>query len=183
MTSPHVPSRAAAALPVGAAALLCHGTLAATWCTVLAPWATALAWPALGLLARRTAALGGLRAAVALAQAYGATLLAVLLVRFEPASAGSERAHAAFGEHEVLQRAGLPWPGVEGHGRGGGVERIPFTMGVDALLVDATLFALLFVWLQRRTPAAALRARLLPACAFAALAGLLGGGRLVVLFD
>lgn len=171
-------------MPCAVAALVgCHGALAATWLSVLVPFLTALPWYLLGVIASRAAnGAASLRAIVALALAHGATLLGVVLVRFS-GEQGAMRGPHAFGEHPVLQRAGFPWPGVEGNGLGMAVERIPFAMGVDALLANATVFALLFLWLQRRSDVAALRARVRPACAFAAVASLIGGVELVALFD
>lgn len=165
------------------AALMSYGALLATWLSAFVPLLMALPWWGLGVFARRR--LQGevaLRTVVALANAYAATLVGMLLVRL-PNDPGGMRGPYAFGEHPVLQRAGFPWPGVEGNGLGMAVERIPFAMGVDALLVNLTAFALLFAWLSRRSSAAASRARVLPACVFAAVASALGGVQLLAWFD
>lgn len=180
LSGPRADARACAV--VAGALLGSFGAFAATWWSAFVPLLTALPWLVLGLLTRRVSGAAPLRAFVALAQAHGAVLLGVVLVRwqFEPRGV---RGPYAFGEHPILQRAGFPWPGVEGNGLGAGVERIPLAMGVDALLVNAAVFALVFLWLQRRSTAAALRARVPAATVFAASASLWGGWQLAMLFD
>lgn len=115
---------------------------------------------------------------------WAATMAGVLLWnQAGPDLLVAERAHAAYGEHHVRVLAGAPWAGIEGHGGGGAMDRIPFTMGIDAMLCNFASWALLaWLWLRRAN-----RAQLgdwLPVGAIAALlAGLGGGWRLVVLFD
>lgn len=124
------------------------------------------------------------RTVVVMAFAWAATMAGVMLCNFAgPAGPMAERAHAAFGEHAVRVLAGAPWAGIEGHGGGGAMERIPFTMGIDAMLCNFASWALLaWLCLRRATPAQLVA--WLPIGAIAALlAGLGGGWRLVVLFD
>ena len=85
--------------------------------------------------------------------------------------------------HPVLEVAGFPWIGVEGNGFGMGVGRIPFTMGIDALLVNLTLWAAVFAFWLRRASAERVAGLATPATLLALVGGLVGGWRLVALFD
>ncbi len=134
------------------------------------------------------------RLAVVGACAWAATMFGVLAVTIAgpgvgalalalPGVGANIASHPAFGEHMVLTQVGFPWAGIEGNGLGHAADRIPFAMGIDALLVNFTLFALLFaVWL-RRAPREQLVHLLSPAAVAAAVCGLAGSWRLLVLFD
>lgn len=100
-----------------------------------------------------------------------------------PRGGGNSSRHPAFGKHTVLVLVGAPWPGIEGNGNGAAADRIPFAMGIDAMLVNFGAFALLFgLWLRRAQREQL--ANLLPLAALAAAVfGLAGGWRLIVLFD
>ncbi|MBM4061056.1 MAG: hypothetical protein FJ265_08160 [Planctomycetes bacterium] len=116
--------------------------------------------------------------------AWTVTLLLVLVVALPGPDVGrAVHAHPAFGEHAVLVRAGFPWPGIEGNGLGHAMDCVPFTMGVDALLVNFTCLSLAVAWLWRRVPPAELGTRIRP-WAFAAVAATVFAGlRTLVWFD
>lgn len=115
---------------------------------------------------------------------WAATMAGVLLWnQAGPDLLVAERAHAAYGEHHVRVLAGAPWAGIEGHGRGGAMDRIPFAMGIDAMLCNFATWSLLAWLLLRRATPAQLVAWLPVGAIAALLAGLGGGWRLVQLFD
>lgn len=175
-----------AALLVTMALLGSYGAMAATSGNVVVTFLLALPWFGARwflLWLGRRAGLVPLRTFVVLALAQGAAMLGVAIVQISHAVPGGVHGHAAFGEHAVRVTAGFPWPGVEGNGYGGAMERIPFLMGIDALLVNVTVFAVLFAFLLRRASVARL-AELAPVAAlFAGVGALCGGWSLIVLFD
>lgn len=148
--------------------------------SVLVPLAAAPLWLLLPWLGRR--------APVALAVvvpsfAYGMTMLSVRVFQLPCEPGFTAIGPFAFGEHPVCWRAGLPWPGVEGSDHACAMDRVPFSRGVDALLVNFGSWALLgWVWLRRRR-AATLEAWRWPLCVVATLCGLSGAWQLVVMFD
>ena len=84
----------------------------------------------------------------------------------------------------MTRRAGWPWPGVEGaRSNSLGCDRVPFDMGVAALLVNLAFWAgLAWSWLRRCAPAK-LGELVVPAALAAAVAGIFGGWQLVPMFD
>lgn len=125
-----------------------------------------------------------LRLAVVGACAWAATMFGVVAVAVAgPDARAAVASHPAFGEHPVLVRVGFPWPGIEGNGMGLAGDRIPFSMGIDALLVNFAVFALLFAYWLRRAPREQLIHLLPPAAIAAGVCGLAGSWRLLVLFD
>lgn len=165
-----------------AALVLSVGALLATLQSVIWPVLLAPIWLLVAFLLPRCTPQAA-RAVAAVAFGYALTMLSVVVVCVRGPAVMTGQAHPAFGEHPVLWTAGLPWPGVEGTDHGLGCDRIPFTMGVDALLVDFAFWALLVAFAARRLPAKRLAALCAPACLAAAACGLLGACRLVALFD
>jgi hypothetical protein len=147
-------------------------------------WLMAWQWLAIGWLGARlrAAPTAAVRWVVVMAWAYAAVMAGVL-VGLPDAPDRAVYQHPAFGEHPVLVRAGLPWPGIEGNGQGLACDRIPFTMGIDALLVNTAFWLAVFAWLHRRTTAQRAAQMLWPATAVATVAGLVGAWRLIALFD
>lgn len=176
-----LPAQKGAVLAAFAAACsLAIGSAVGANASVLVPLAAAPLWLLLPWLGRR--------APVALAVvvpsfAYAMTMLSVRVFQLpcEPGSTGI--GPFAFGEHPVFWRAGLPWPGVEGSDHGCAMDRVPFTSGVDALLVDFGCWALLGWWWLRSRRAATLQGLRWPLCVAATLCGLSGAWQLVVMFD
>lgn len=171
---------------VAAAVLGSYGVVASTAVGIQGAVLTAPLWLGIGWLAGVVARDGGLRAARAtlvLALAYAATMFGVFVVRVPVTPARAVSSHPPFGQHPVCELAGFPWPGVEGNGHGLAVERIPFAMGIDALLVNVTVWAVLFGILLWRANATRVRDWLGPAAVFACVGGLCGGWHLGVLFD
>lgn len=145
-------------------------------------------WPAMAAPLWLLLPLWGRRAPVALAIvvpafAYAMTMLSVRVFQLPCEPGFTAMGPFAFGEHPVFWRAGLPWPGVEGSDHACARDRVPFTSGVDALLVDFGFWALLGFWWLRRRRAATLEAWRWPLCVAATLCGLSGGWQLVVMFD
>lgn len=180
-----------AALALALAALLSAGAALAAWRTTLAPCALAPLWPLLPVLLRGDAAVGAprtVRAAVALALGWALVGAGLLLVRLDApldvVSQSTPSSHPPFGEHPVTRRAGWPWPGVEGACSNSlGCDRVPFAMGVDALLANLAFWSgLAWAWLRRRAPAE-LGALVVPVALAAAVAGIFGGWQLVPMFD
>lgn len=174
-------SRSALALTV--ALVLSVGVLLATWQSVIWPVLLAPVWLLVTFLLSRCSPPSA-RAVAVLAHGYALTMLSVFLFCLRgPALSSGQAGHRAFGEHPVLWNAGLPWPGVEGTDHGLGCDRIPFTMGVDALLVDLAFWVLLVAAVTRRLQPRRLSALCATACWAAAVCGFLGACRLVPLFD
>lgn len=182
---------ARAALAAALAALLSAGAAVAAWRTTLAPCALAPLWLLLPVLLRGDAAMRAprtVRAAVALALGWALVGVGLLLVRLDApwdvVSQTTPSSHPPFGEHPVTRRAGWPWPGVEGaRSNSLGCDRVPFDMGVDALLGNLAFWAgLAWCWLRRRAPAQ-LGALVAPTALAAAVAGVFGGWQLVPMFD
>jgi hypothetical protein len=180
-----------AALAVALAVSLSAGAAAAAWCTSLAPCALAPLWLLLPVLLRGDAAMRAprtVRAAVALAGGWALACAGLLLVRvdapWDVVMRTTPSSHPPFGEHPVTRRAGWPWPGVEGACSNSlGCDRVPFAMGVDALLVNLGLWSgLAWLLLRQRAPDR-LVALVVPAALAAAVAGLVGGWQLVPMFD
>ena len=180
-----------AALAVALAALLSVGAALAAWRTSLAPCALAPLWLLLPVLLRRDAvgrAPQAARAAVALALGWALVCVGLLLVRLDApwdvVSQTTPSSHPPFGEHVVTRCAGWPWPGVEGaRSNSMGCDRVPFAMGVDALLANLAFWTgLAWLWLRRRQPAQ-VAALVGPAALAAAIAGVFGGWQLVPMFD
>jgi hypothetical protein len=180
-----------AALAVALAALLSAGAALAAWRTTLAPCALAPLWLLLPVLLCGDAAMRAprtVRAAVALALGWALVCVGLLLVRLDApwdvVSATTPRSHPLFGEHPVTRRAGWPWPGVEGaRSNSLGCDRVPFALGVDALLGNLAFWAgLAWLLLRRRAPDR-FGALVVPAALAAAVAGLVGGWPLVPMFD
>lgn len=171
------------AFALTAALVLSVGALLATWQSVIWPALLAPVWLLVTFLLPRCTPQAA-RAVAAVAYGYALTMLSVFLfcLRGQALSSG-QAGHRAFGEHPVLWNAGLPWPGVEGTDHGLGCDRIPFTMGVDALLVDLAFWVLLVVAVTRRLQPKRLAALCATACWAAAVCGFLGACRLVPLFD
>lgn len=178
-------SRLLVALLWGAAVPVWFGPVLAGGVHIAYVWLLAWQWLVVGGLAWWIGAAHPrvARAVLVLAASYAATMSGVFAVRWAAAPVGTRATHPGFGGHAVLERAGFPWPGVEGNGHGDGMDRIPFAMGLDALAVNLLVFALLFGWAMRRWPAARVRAWLVPMSLVATMAGLLGAWRLIVLFD
>ncbi len=89
-----------------------------------------------------------------------------------------------FGEHPVTILAGFPWQGVEGcWPYAWARDRIPFDMGVDALLANMLVFAALLLVLLRRAKATSAAGLTGPAGAIAAMCGFAGGWQLMLMFD
>lgn len=162
------------------------GGIAATNHSAIAPWFATPLW-LIGFLAcigpaPATSAVR-LRLTRALAFAWTATMLGVLVGFAGPDVGHAVVAHPAFGGHPVLVHAGLPWPGIEGNGMGLAHDRIPFAMGIDALLVDFA-FWLGLAWFALRGRTAQHLATLARTAMLTALAAnLVGGWHLVALFD
>lgn len=168
------------AAALGLAVSLSYGAVLATRWQPLATTIFALAWLTLPAWA---AARAVVRPVLALAFGYAATMLGVCGVQTATgvrASLPAGSGHPSFGEHPVTVIAGFPWQGVEGTGPSPlAMDRVPFDMGVDALLVNLT--ACTFVaWLLLPNVAAG---GLGIAGACAAVAGIAGGWQLVLLFD
>jgi len=129
------------------------------------------------------------RVAMAGALAWAATMSGLVLVNLPGPGGVPRHGHPAFGDHPVMVLAGAPWPGVEGSGNGWAHERIPFFMGIDALLVNFTVFAVLFAYLLRGSRLYAKSGRssvleMVPVAAIVAgVATLFALMRLIVLFD
>lgn len=164
--------------------LVCsYGAALGTRASVLLIFLTVPGWLLLSLLtalwAQHTA-----RFQVALALAFGCTLLGVWLVQHGVPLVRYPNGHPPFGEHPVTMLAGFPWAGVEGTAPYWyAMEAIPLDMGVDALLVNLTAF-LLPLWLaMKRVPPRVMRWVLPVACLFAAFATLYASPHLVILFD
>lgn len=173
--------RSAFALTV--ALVLSVGALLATLQSVIWPVLLAPVWLLVAFLLPRCTPQAA-RAVAAVAGGYALTMLSVAVVCVRgPAQSTGQGGQPAFGEHPVLWNAGLPWPGVEGTDHGLGWDRIPFAMGVDALLVDFAFWVLLVAFCVRRLQAKRLAALCAPACWAAAACGLLGACWLVALFD
>lgn len=156
-------------------------TLLSTWALAIWPWWCCWTWLLLPFWARGASCA---RLHVSVALGVGCALFGVLLVQFPVETVVWPRSHPPFGEHPVTVLAGFPWPGVEGcrppplaH------DRIPFDMGVDALLVNAAAFTALFAGLLRRCKPHSISGLLLPASAFAFLGAMVGGWELVTMFD
>ncbi|MCC7397602.1 MAG: hypothetical protein IT455_11115 [Planctomycetes bacterium] len=164
--------------------LLTLGSLLATGQSAIVPLCTAPIWIAAALACRRTTptAAARQRLATALMMAWSATLLSLWVAWPGPDVGRAVHAHPDFGQHPVLALAGLPWPGVEGNGLGHAHDRIPFVMGVDALLVDFALWTTI-AWLALRRRTLAALPGFAPAATVAAFASVVGGWRLVLLFD
>lgn len=172
---------------LGLVVLLTFGAIASlavhvSWVPLGAIGWAAVAWPGSRWL--RRVELSAARIVVVMAFAWAATMAGVMLCNFAgPDGPMAERAHPAFGEHAVRVLAGAPWAGIEGHGFGGAMERIPFTMGIDAMLCNFASWSVV-AWLLLRRATLAQLVGWLPVGSIAALvAGLGGGWRLVVLFD
>lgn len=163
--------------------LLTLGSLLATGQSAIVPFCTAPIWIVVALAGRRTTPTSATRQrlAIALMTAWSATLLSLWVAWPGPDVGRAVHAHPDFGQHPVLALAGLPWPGVEGNGLGLAHERIPFLMGVDALLVDFALWTTI-AWLALRRRTSPALPGFAPTATFAALASLIGGWRLVLLF-
>ena len=146
-------------------------------------WPMAWQWLAIGWFGSRAKVPSrSLRAVVVMAWAYAAVMAGGLMAL--PTGANQPvHAHPTFGEHPVLVHAGFPWPGIEGNGQGLAGDRIPFLMGIDALLVNTAFWLLVFAWLHRRTTPQRAAELLWPAVVAATVAGLVGSWRLIVLFD
>ncbi len=174
------------ALAVSLTSLLTMGGILSLSTCAIAPWFATPLWLAafvtcLGQPPRTNP--GPLRLATALAFAWTATMLGVLVGFAGPDVGHAGVAHPAFGEHPVLVHAGLPWPGIEGNGMGLAHDRIPFAMGIDALLVDFG-FWLGLAWHALRGRTAQHLATLARTAMVTALAAnLFGGWHLVTLFD
>lgn len=172
---------------VGIVALLTFGAIASLWVDVLWLWLSSFGWLVVAWLGPRSAAVDRPALAwLALVATFGwaATMAGVAAFAIDgPGLHAGERAHAAFGEHAVRVLAGAPWPGIEGHGGGGAHERLSFGMGIDAMLVNFGFWALVAAALLRRADARRVAELFSVGSCAAALAGLAGGWRLVVLFD
>lgn len=177
---------------VALAVLLSVGAALLSWRSSLAPCLLAPAWLLLPFVLRAERRQGDLprtgRIAVALALGWALVCVGLLVVRIDApldvVARTTPTSHPPFGEHPVTRRAGWPWPGVEGaSGNSLGCDRVPFAMGVDALLVDLVFWSTLAgLWLARR-PTARAAALVAPAAIAAAAASLLGGWQLVPMFD
>lgn len=178
-----------AAVAVALAVALSAGAALGAWRTALAPCLLAPAWLLLPLLLRRRPLdCRAARIVVALALGWALVCAGLLVVRLDapldPLARTTPPSHPPFGEHPVTRRAGWPWPGVEGQSDNSlAADRVPFAMGVDALLANLAFWsALAGLWLARRPPAR-VAALVAPAAIAAAAAGLFGGWQLVTMFD
>ena len=150
---------------------------------VMWAWLMAWQWLAIGWFGSRAKVpRSSLRVVVVMAWAYAA-VMAGCLMALPTGENSAVYAHPPFGEHLVLVRAGFPWAGIEGNGSGHACDRIPFSMGIDALLVNTAFWLLLFAWLHRRTTAQRAAELLWPAVGTATVAGVVGSWWLAVLFD
>lgn len=137
-------------LALASAAALTFGAIAAESVHAILPWYATPLWlvpflasggPPMPTAARRT------HATAALAAGWSATMLGVLFGAAPGPGAGIATHHQpAFGLHPVVEETGFPWRGIEGNGNGLAHDRIPFAMGVDALLVNFALW-LAIAWL------------------------------------
>jgi hypothetical protein len=174
-------TRAQQVRAVGLAFLLSYGIVLATRVHVIVPFYLCWLWALLPWLAKSAKVA---RTTVTLAAAYGCTMLGVCFAQTRLPWPNGVLRHPPFGEHPVTVYAGFPWQGVEGcwphplaH------DCIPFDMGVDALLVNLTVFALMFHLLLRRVPAVPVAGFVVLAAAFACILSLVGGWQLVTMFD
>jgi hypothetical protein len=161
---------------------LSYGFVLSTYVNISFVYLLCWLWVLVPLVVKSPAAQ---RIAVVLAAAYGCMMFGVSAwhqVLPEPRSWPA--VHPAFGEHPVTVLAGFPWAGVEGcRPHPLAQDRVPLTMGVDAMLVNLTAFASLFWLLLRRVRAEELPGLLIAASSFAALMGMVGGLHLVNMFD
>ena len=125
------------------------------------------------------------RIAVVLAAAYGCMMFGVCQCQQAlPEPRSWPAVHPAFGEHPVTVLAGFPWAGVEGcRPHPLAQNRVPLSMGVDAMLVNLTAFASVLWLLLRRVRAEELPGLLIAASTFAALMGMVGAWHLAYMFD
>ncbi len=157
------------------------GGLAATWVWAPLPWLLCWLWLVLPWWARGAQFA---RWNVALAAGFAVAMGGLLRQRWLPAPDRMPAAHPPFGEHPVTVVAGFPWAGVEGNAPYClAAERVPFTMGVDALLANCAMAAAVVYLLLRRRPRASAQGLLPAAAVAAALASWFGGLELIRLFD
>jgi hypothetical protein len=163
------------------ALVLSHGVVLATRFQLRLPLILSLVWVALPVWGASRAIA---RPALALAFGYAVTMLGVCVMQTATGVRQLGSGHPAFGEHPVTVRAGFPWQGVEGTGPAPmAMDRMPFDMGVDALLVNLTACSLVFWLLLRRVHPNVVAGGLGIAGACAAVAGVFGGWQLVLMFD
>jgi len=120
----------------------------------------------------------------ALAFGYAAMMLGVCAWQTSLPPPMGASGPVPFGEHPVTVRAGFPWPGVEGCTVWSlAKDRVPFDMGVDAMLVNLTVCTAVIWWLMRRARHEVLAGLVAAAGGVAAICGLAGTLQLVVMFD
>lgn len=177
-------------LPVTVLCTGAIGTLLATRLFVGAPLLSTPLWLLAGFWLHRALreprdGMPALRVALAALLAYALTL-ATLGVSFDAVpqpTAQWQPLHAAFGEHPVYEYAGLPWPGVEGSRHAQAYDCVPFTMGVDALLVNFSCWFGLCLLGLRKACMTHLRDLGWLASFAAAIASVFGGWQLICWFD
>lgn len=161
------------------------GAFLASRASILWPLATCVLWPLAGrwLQPAMRGHRHGACAFACSALASAATWLGVWLGMEPQATSWHGPDHPAFGEHPVAFRTGWPWRGVEGNGHGAAMEAIPFDMGVDALLVNFGVFALVPAVVFWRASGARCVDWAVVGAWLAAFGAVFGGWQLVVLFD